>query len=230
MRELMAVPVTDASLILKQAEYIRNPTGDYKTSVVLVDEEAGKKQKSTYEVLLRGSDRALVRFLTPEVDRGTKVLMVDSDMWVFVPSAAKPLRVPARQKLTGNASYGDITRLSFVENYQPKLIKQENFGKSLAYVLELTPIEGRAVTYDKIDYWIDAKSRRPLKTAYKTSSGKILKEGSFDKYQNVFGVQRPTEFIIKDYFKKNHVTRIFFLNPKKAKLTEAMFEKQNIDR
>jgi outer membrane lipoprotein-sorting protein len=222
----------DAQTILERAELIRNPNEDYSVHVTLVDAKNGKEDPPrTYESLLKGRDKALVKFLTPASESGQRVLMVGQDMWVFIPTSAKPMRVSANQKLTGNAAYGDITRLSFVGNYTAKLNRTDKYqGQTDAHVLDLTSIEGRPVTYDRVEYWVDAKTFRPLKTLYMSNTGKVIREGTFGEYEDIFGVQRPTKLTLVNSLRTDQVTTLKFSKSKQQKFTDMLFEKQNLGR
>jgi hypothetical protein len=221
----------DPMEILRKAENIRTPGDDYVVGVDLLDSKNGKEEKRTYETSLKGQDKALVKFLTPVSEAGTQVLMVGPDMWVKVPSSAKAVRISAKQKLTGNAAYGDVARLSFLGNYTAKILRSDKFeGKADAWVLDLTSIEDRPVTYDKVEYWVEKKTSRPLKAIYKTASGKVLREGTFGDWQNVFGVERPTRFVLVNSLQSNHVTTLRFENPVRKTLPDLLFERQNLGR
>lgn len=216
--------------LLEQAEAIRNPTEDYSVDVKLLDKNKGSEETRTYECKVKGTDKALVKYVTPAVDKGTKVLMVGPDMWVYMPSSAKPIRVSANQKLAGNAAYGDVTRLTFIGNYTPKLVKEDVFEGKKAVVLDLNAIDGRPVTYDRIEYWIDKSTHRPLKAIYMTVAGKPLREGFFEDYRDVFGLQRPNSLRLVDYIVKEHVTLMTFTNSKRGKFSDVTFDKQNLSR
>lgn len=216
--------------LLKAAEFIRNPQTDYRVIVGLKDEKGGKKDIRTYQSEIKGRDKALIRFLSPKVDEGTKVLMVEQEMWIYLPSTAKPVRISPSQKLSGNAAYGDVARLNFTGNYRAKLKGKQDYHGKPAYVLDLQAIEGRPVTYDRIEYWIDVASKRPLKALYSTSAGKILREGYFERFAPVLGVERPTLFRLVDHIEPDHVTTLVFKNTQKASLPEIAFERQNLSR
>ena len=220
----------DATKLLKDAEYIRNPQEDYQVKVALVDTKNKKSEEHTYETLVKGRRKSLVRFLTPVADKGTKVLMIDDQMWIFVPSTSKPIRIAPRQKVMGNAAYGDIVRLSFDDNYNAKVVREDTFKDKKAIVLDLTAIDGRPVTYDRVEYWIESSSHRPLKALYQTMSGKTLREGYFEKFENVLGVQRPTRFILSDFLQKEHITTLEFTDAKLSTLPDLLFDKQNFGR
>ncbi len=229
-KSAMAAGQTDPNVILEKAEVIRNPTGDYTVEVELADTKDGKTDKRNYETLVKGRDKALVKFITPRSESGTRVLMSGPDMYVFVPTSAKPVRISANQKLTGNAAYGDIARLSFIGNYSAKYKALEKVGGKDSHVLELDSIPDRPVTYDKIEYWVDAKTMRPVKVVYMTQSGKAIREGTFEDFGDVFGLERPRTFILKNLLKSGHLTKLKFKNPQQKSFPALMFEKQNLGR
>ncbi len=220
----------DPAKLLHEAEFIRNPQDDYQVHVLLVDEKNNKKEEHTYETLVKGRHKSLVRFLTPIADKGTKALMVDEQMWIYVPSTSKPIRIAPRQKVMGNAAYGDIVRLSFEGNYTAKFVREDKFKDKKAIVLDLIAIEDKPVTYDRVEYWIEADTHRPLKALYQTTSGKTLREGFFDKFANVLGVQRPTRLVLQDFLQKDHVTNLVFSEAKKTSLPDLLFDKENFAR
>lgn len=220
----------DAMAILEKAEKIRNPVEDYSVKVDLVDSKGGKIDNRSYETFIKGRDKALVKFVKPVSESGTRVLMTGPDMYVYIPTSAKPVRVSANQKLTGNAAYGDVTRLSFVGNYTPTYRTTEKSGGREVIILDLESIAGQPVTYDKVEYHVDAKTMYPVKAIYKTRSGKPIREGTFEDYGDIFGVNRPTTFVLKNLLKKDHVTRLKFSDAKSKKLPALMFEKQNLGR
>ena len=98
-----------------------------------------------------------------------------------------------------------------------------------AVVLALKAKDGRPVTYSDIDYWIDAKTKRPLLAEYKSTSGKVLKLGYFEGYEAVFGVQRPTVLRMVDKLNGTQ-TLLKFKDAQKADLPALLFEKQNLGR
>lgn len=219
-----------ATELLKKAEFIRNPQEDYTGNVSLLDLKKGKKETRTYEIQIKGRTKALVKFITPIVDKGTKLLMVEDQMWVHMPTTAKPIRISPRQRLSGNAAYGDVVRLNFTDNYTVKLKGEAKYEGKKAFILDLTSIDGKLVTYDRVEYWIDSKSQNPLKALYMTAGGKVLREGYFKKFENVLGVSRPTQVVLVDHLEKEHVTQLTFSNAKKADLPDLLFEKQNFGR
>lgn len=179
-----------AEAILKKADAIRNPDGDY---VMKVDVTSSFDDPRTFEVYIHGSSRTLVKTLSPERDKERAMLMVDENMWAYVPNLKRGVRVALSQKLTGQAANGDISRTRWAGDYDAK-IESETPEK---YVLFLEA-KKKGLTYEKIRATIDKKTYRPLSAEYLSLSGKLLKTASFSGYKSIGGNTRPTEIEIKD--------------------------------
>jgi outer membrane lipoprotein-sorting protein len=216
--------------ILRAAENIRNPSENYQVGVVLTDQDGTKKDVRTYGTFVKSRDKTLVQFLEPLVDRGTEVLMVGSQMWVYMPKVANPVRISPRQRLSGNAVYGDIARLDFAENYQPTRVREGRVDKQKAYVLDLKSIDGKAVTYDRIEYWVLAGNYRPHKALFQTQSGKVLREAHYKDFVKVFDTERPTKILFVDHLNQKHVTTLVLKNYQKRSLPDFAFDKMNLGR
>jgi hypothetical protein len=225
-------PAVNAKELVAQSEKIRNPKVSHSSKVTVVDHLPGKKEDDTrvYESNANGHDAGLVKFITPASDLGKKLLIKADDMWVFIPTSANPIRISPRQKLTGNAAYGDIASIDYTLSYDPKFLRADKFEKYDAYVLELTAIKGKLVTYDKIEYWIDQKTKRPLKAHFMTDSGKVLRVCYYRDYKNIMGVERPTKLVIENYLNKGHETTLVFSDFKQMTFSSLAFKKENLGR
>ena len=185
-----ALAAPSADDILKKADAIRNPDGDY---VMKVDVTSSFDDPRTFEVYIHGSSRTLVKTLAPERDKERAMLMVDENMWAYVPNLKRGVRVALSQKLTGQAANGDISRTRWTGDYDVKIESEtpEN------YVLFLQA-KKKGLTYEKIRATIEKKTFRPLTAEYLSLSGKLLKTASFSGYKSIGGNTRPTEIEIKD--------------------------------
>src|SRR5690606_12005746 len=183
-----------------------------------------------YETLVNEADVGLVKFLKPESDLGKQLLINSDNMWVKVPNSANPIRISPRQKLTGNAAYGDIVSIDYVNAYSSKFLRSDKYKGKPVFVVELNANPGKLVTYDRIEYYIDQKSKHPLKANFMTKSGKVLRVCEYTDYQKVLGVERPTKLIIENHLNRGHKTIIAFANFKKQNFPAIMFKKENLGR
>jgi outer membrane lipoprotein-sorting protein len=174
----------NAQDILIKSDRSRSLSGDNK--IELRVENYKNEQLDSAEKMLvfnQGKNKSLVKL---EDRKGQLVLTVDENMWIYFPRTRKPMRITAFQRLLGQASNGDIARLSYAEDYTATLLKEDTINDRPCYLLELTA-KSKASTYRKIHYWITKKNYLPLKADYFMISGKHFKTAYFEDYQKING-------------------------------------------
>ena len=164
----------------------RNGWTSYSVMTTIINYEDNElKEEGLFEVSIKGMDKTLVKFMNADV-KGEYLLMVDDDMWIYMPNTRKPIRITPLQRLMGNASNGDVARTRYAEDYSAKLIKEESVNGVPCYVLELNAKRDGA-TYKKIDYWVEKETKRPKKAEMYLLSGKHFKSITFDRYEETAG-------------------------------------------
>jgi hypothetical protein len=73
----------------------------------------------------KGEDANLLEFRAPASDKGKYYLMLNDDMWIYLPSASRPIRISPLQLLAGEASNGDVARTTFRADYQGSLTGED---------------------------------------------------------------------------------------------------------
>ncbi len=198
----------------------------------LISVEEGETSTRKFNVKVLGNN-ALVEITEPARNMGEKFLFNDLVMWFHKPSLRKPVSVSSRQRNSGQAANGDIANTHYARDYNGKVIGREKVDGDDAWVLMLIA-KSKDVTYDKIKYWISAKSGLGVKAEFLTLQGKAFKRASF-KYQNVIvskGKKLPfvSEMLITDAeFPENKSTMIYKI-PKEENLSPGIFNVNNISR
>ena len=111
-----------ANKILKKADSIRVPVESYKMDVTV--ESSTDDVDYSYSILMGGKSKSLIQTIAPKREVGKNYLMIDEDMWVFIPKISRSVRVALNQKLSGQTSYGDISRMRWYGDYKPKIEKE----------------------------------------------------------------------------------------------------------
>lgn len=132
-------------------------------------------------------DASVAETLEPVRSKGAKLLQVERNMWMTRPGLSKPIPISPRQRMSGQASNGDIAATNYVADYQAVLVNEEKVDGETCYVLELTAKHKRT-TYDKIRYWISVSRGVGVKAEFYSVSGKLLKVALF-KYDNMIEFQ-----------------------------------------
>lgn len=180
-----AAPV-DAEALLKRSDMFRNGWPSYVLRVKITNFESGKPdEEKLYEVSQKGTEKTYVKFLSPR-EKGRYLLMLGDDMWVYLPDTSRPVRITPLERLSGDASNGDVARTNYAVDYNPVYLRTEKVGQENCHVLELTA-KRKGSTYHKIEYWLRIEDARPVKAEFFLTSGKRIKSATFDEYVRTNG-------------------------------------------
>jgi outer membrane lipoprotein-sorting protein len=176
-----SAPGPDAEALLKRSDTFRNGWPSFVVHVKITDYDAGKPdEEHLYEVSQKGTDRTYVEFMSPR-EKGRHLLMLVDDMWIYLPDTSRPVRITPLERLTGDASNGDVARTNYAADYSPVFLRSEKVGTQECYVLDLTA-KRKGATYQRILYWVRAEDARPVKAEFYLTSGKHIKSATFDDY------------------------------------------------
>jgi hypothetical protein len=153
--------------------------------------------------------------------------MRGNDLWLYLPSVKRPTRVGFQQRLTGEVSNGDIARTNFSNDYDAKMEAKETVGEHVCYKLHLSA-KRKDVTYNAIDYWVDATTLRPVRAAFYALSGKLLKTGEYDAYESSLGRPLLSKMTIIDALHPSTRSTIQYLNYHREKLQDRLFNKETL--
>ncbi|MAC93798.1 MAG: outer membrane lipoprotein-sorting protein [Flavobacteriaceae bacterium] len=178
-----------------------------------------------------GKENNFTEYLSPEREKGTKMLKLDNRLWIYSPGTDRTIQLSGhllRQSVMGSdLSYEDMMEeRKLSELYDAKIVKDGNFNDSPVWIMDLiSKVEGLA--YHKRTLWIDKTKFVPLKENLYAKSGTLLKTTTFFNikkidtrwypmkinYKDMLKDGKGTDFVIidisfdtyipKDYFSKN---------------------------
>ncbi|MCU0641355.1 MAG: outer membrane lipoprotein-sorting protein [Candidatus Margulisbacteria bacterium] len=178
--------------------------------VIHVDQEVREKTMRSYS---RGQEASYSEFLTPARDQGVKYLKIKDNMWMYLPSVDKIIKISGamlRQSMMGSDfSYEDAlesTRL--LEKYAATLAGEETLGGRVCYIIDLTA-KVKEVTYFKRRVWIDKERFIPLREELFALSGKKLKEMTLGEVKRFGRRYYPTYLTMRNLLRANSRTELF---------------------
>jgi hypothetical protein len=183
------------------------------------------EEESQYEVYLQKT-RSFVKFLNPR-DKGRSLLMLEDDMWIYMPSTSRPIRITPMQRLTGNVSNGDVARTNYAGDYDASLVREESVEGKLCYLLELKA-RRRGATYPRIQYWIAKSDFAPRKAEFFLTSGKNHKTASYDTFSDFQGKRLLTRMTIYDKIRKDDKSVMEFLRYTPREIPQKYFNKNSM--
>ena len=185
----------------------------------------GREQGTAeFEIYAKGRDKGLIVFRDAK-NRGRKVLTVGPRMWLIVPGTTNPVPITPNQRLLGGASFGDVARLRFAQDFTAAVREAtEVVADRECRVLDLTAKDPRA-SYPKVVLWVDPAEHRARKVLFFLPSGKEAKEVLFTKFSNAAGKTIISEMLIRDLLGRESrtITRLEYVDYRPAKLDDAIF-------
>jgi hypothetical protein len=179
----VAFSAPDAHTILKDSDQARGgglPGIVWEINVVSRD--GGKVDEAQRLLVKAVADSSVAETQEPVRFKGSKILQVEHNMWLTRPGLSKPIPISPRQRMSGQASNGDIAATNYAGDYEAKLNGTETLDGEACYVLDLTAKHKRT-TYDRIRYWVSVKRGVGLQAEFYSVSGKLLKTAHFE-YDN----------------------------------------------
>jgi outer membrane lipoprotein-sorting protein len=219
----------DVEALLKRSDTYRNGWPSYVVDVKITSYEAGKSdEQHLYQVSQKGTDRTYVEFMTPR-EKGRHLLMLTDDMWIYLPDTSRPVRITPLERLSGDASNGDVARTNYAVDYAPVFIRTEKVGATDCVVLELAA-KRKGATYQRILYWLRADDARPVRAEFYLTSGKHIKSATFDEYTPMNGRPQLRRMTLYDEIRHNSRSVLEYANAAPRALPDKLFYQGRADR
>ncbi len=152
-----------------------------------------------------GDQKAFTEYLSPAREKGTKMLKVEDNLWLYSPSTDRTIKISGhmlRQSVMGSdLSYEDMMddkKLS--ESYDAAVTAIDTIDGRECWVVNLTAKE-KDLAYHFRKLWVDKTRSIPLKEELIAKSGKLLKKIELKDIEKFAGRWFPRKMIFKDMLK-----------------------------
>lgn len=220
-------------------------TGRFETTMII----RVRKQVRTKKLVswAQGRDRSFAEFTYPARDKGVKYLKIDDNMWMYLPSVEKIIKISGhmlRQSMMGSDfSYEDALESNKLrEKYSIKLIgeetvsinekigKKERIVKYPCYVLDLTA-KVKEVTYWRRKIWVHKGTFVPVKEELFAKSGKKLKVTTLSRIEKYGERYYPLYMTMKNLLRKDSLTEMYVTKAQfDLKLPAGIFTQRNLKK
>ncbi|MBU0671613.1 MAG: outer membrane lipoprotein-sorting protein [Candidatus Margulisbacteria bacterium] len=189
--------------------------------VIHVGDQVRTKTMVSYS---QGRDKSFSEFLSPPRDKGVKYLKIEDNMWMYLPSVDKIIKIAGhmlRQSMMGSDfSYEDALESSkLLEKYDVGLVTEEITYVKIkkgteevtkgrpCYVLALTA-KVKDVTYYKRKIWVDREIFVPVKEELFAKSGKKLKVTMLGDVRKYGSRYYPTYISMQNLLRSDSLTEM----------------------
>ena len=178
-----AFAAPDAQSILKHSDQARGGGLPGIVWEITLRSRDGDKVDEPQRLVVKAVDESSVaETQEPARFKGSKLLQVGRNMWLTRPGLSKPIPISPRQRMSGQASNGDIAATNYAGDYDAQLDGEEAIDGEPCHVLNLRAKHKRA-TYDNIRYWVSIRRGVGVKAEFNSLGGKLLKTARFE-YDN----------------------------------------------
>jgi outer membrane lipoprotein-sorting protein len=137
---------------------------------------------------------ALIYVTEPARDKGTVTLKRRNEVWNWLPSVQKVIKIPPSMMLQSwmgsDFTNDDLVRASsIVKDYTHSLLGREVYDGLECYKIQLIPKPEAGVVWAKVLVWISCKDFLELKTEYYDEDGRLVKSFLGSKVK-LFGDRR----------------------------------------
>jgi len=159
-----------------------------------------------------GDKKGYTEYLTPAREKGTKMLKLENQLWIYSPSTDRTIQISGhmlRQSVMGSdMSYEDMMNdKPLLEQYKADVTGEETVNGRKCWVVLLTAIIPD-VSYFTQKMWIDQEKFVPLKIEAFAKGGKLLKRTTLTNVQKVQGRWFPMSMVYKDMLKQGEGTKM----------------------
>ncbi|MDA3779176.1 MAG: outer membrane lipoprotein-sorting protein [Bacteroidales bacterium] len=163
-----------------------------------------------------GDEKSFTEYLSPAREKGTKMLKLEDELWIYSPSADRIIKISGhmlRQSLMGSdLSYEDLmNNAELLEEYNAGIIDSENIRDRDCWIVELQA-KTAEVNYQMRKIWVDKVRYIPLKEELYAKSGKLLKRMELFDITKIDMRWYPKKLVFKDMLKKGEGTEFIIDN------------------
>ncbi len=181
-------------------------------------------------------DYFLIYITEPARDKGTVTLKREKEVWNWIPSVQKPVKIPPSMMLQSwmgsDFTNDDLVRSSsFVNDFKHKILGEEEIGDELCYKIEMIPKPSAGIVWNKIITWITKKSFLQLKSDYYDEDGFLVKTFVGSNIKKMGGREIPTHWeMISNIDEGNKTILIYHKLQFEVKLDKSFFSIQNMQK
>ncbi len=184
-------------IVRKANELIRAKSSFSELTLEVIKPDWSRKMRMKAWAL--EPDYSLILITQPAKDRGTVTLKRKKEVWNWVPSIHRVIKIPPSMMLQSwmgsDFTNDDLVReSSIVEDYTHSIIGSEKYGGYVCYKIRLLPKPEAGVVWGKIISFISKKGYMELRADYYDEDGLLIKSMLGSKVKKMGGRILPTHW------------------------------------
>ena len=225
----------DASEILNQMEEVMRGESSVAEMTMTIE-----RPRYTRDISMKawslGEDFSLILITAPARDQGTTYLKRRNEIWNYVPNIDRTIKMPpsmmSQSWMGSDFTNDDLVReSSTVEDYEHRILREEEYSGRDAWVLELIPKPDTPIVYGKVLMWVDKEHYIQLKVENYDQRDELANTIEFSEIGEMGGRTFPAKMTLTPADKTDHQTVMEYQKLEfDVDLSESFFTQQNMRR
>jgi len=224
--------LTATQIIAKMEQHLYSQSTEMEMDINIVKPNFNRQMH--IKLWSAGQENAMVLVLSPDRDKGTVYLKNGKDVWYYVPSVKKHVKLPANMMMQ-NFMGSDMTNNSLLQegslsrDYTHKLLGETFVRGAACYKVELTPKPEVAVVWQKMIVEITKSDFVQVRAEFFDEDNTLT--NIFEGYDiKTFGSKKmPSRMRFTPQQQKNQYTEVQYISVNfNPTLPEGFFSKQNM--
>ena len=160
-----------------------------------------------------GEDKSLVVIEAPEKEKGVATLMVDDQIWNYLPKVDRTMKLPASMMsgswMGSHLTNDDLIKSSRLADDFTATVTGRPTGTSGSWTIDLVPKSEAAIVWGKVSVRVLA-DRMPLDIRYYDEKGALVRTLAFEDVREVGGRRMPARMVITPADKPGEQTTITY--------------------
>ncbi len=232
---VLSSPAQDATEIIRKADDLMRGKSSYAV-ITMTIEKPEWKRTMTMKAWSLEPDFSLVYVTEPARDKGTVTLKRGNEVWNWLPSVQKVIKIPPSMMLQSwmgsDFTNDDLVRASsIVKDYTHTLLGKEEYEGHACYKIQLIPKPEAGVVWSKVLVWISVEGYLEYKTEYYDEDGQLVKSFLGSKVRTFGDRKLPAHWEMIPYNEPGNKTILNYDELKfDVKMDQDFFSLQNMKR
>ncbi|MCP4869291.1 MAG: outer membrane lipoprotein-sorting protein [Proteobacteria bacterium] len=162
-----------------------------------------------------GEDKSLIKIISPAKEAGTATLMVDDNIWNYLPKVDRTMKVPASMMsgawMGSHFSNNDLVRSArLAEEFTYELKQSPSEDGTGHWIIECIPKEDAPVVWGKVVVNVRAEDRIPDEITYWDEDGELVRTMRFEDIQDVAGRKVPMRMMLIPADEPDEYTKVTY--------------------
>ncbi len=204
---------TADEIINKAENRLKGTTSYSEMTITTVRPKWSREMK--IKTWAKGDDYSVTLVLSPAKDKGTVFLKRKNEMWQYIPSIERIIKMPPSM-LTQSWMGTDMTNddlmqeSSLKKDYNKKIVATEKVENLDCHKLVLTPKKDVNSIWGKLEIWISKKDYLQLKTKFYDEDGKLVNTILGKTPKVLGGILIPSQMEVIPSDKKGQKTKMSY--------------------